>query len=221
MASISTDSKGLRRILFVNPDAERKQIRLGKVPMKTAQTVKARIENLLAAQWGKHAIDGDTAAWLGDLDRVLYDRLAAVGLVPRREPKPDEARPDGATLGRFITQYIAARPGMKPNTLKNYRQEHPLHVVVAWLGNSAPMAARHYLPVTDADFDKAVQGGAKSAALEAQNQAQQAAAENCTVSQESKKTPENKGFLPVCATECCTVHPSKVPPRGVEPLFSD
>ncbi len=28
----------------------------------------------------------------------------------------------GATLAGFIAQYIAARPGMKPNTLKNYRQ---------------------------------------------------------------------------------------------------
>ncbi len=42
--------------------------------------------------------------------------------MPRREPQPDEARPDGATLAGFIKQYIAARPGMKPNTLKNYRQ---------------------------------------------------------------------------------------------------
>ncbi|MCE5268281.1 MAG: hypothetical protein LLG00_10395, partial [Planctomycetaceae bacterium] len=62
MASISTDSKGLRRILFVNPDGARRQIRLGKVPMKTAATIKARIETLLAAALGKHAIDGDTAA---------------------------------------------------------------------------------------------------------------------------------------------------------------
>ena len=66
MASISTDSKGLRRILFVNPDGERKQIRLGKVPMKTATTIKARVENILAAQLAGHAIDGDTAAWLGE-----------------------------------------------------------------------------------------------------------------------------------------------------------
>ena len=90
--------------------------------MKTAATIKARVENLLAAALGKHAIDGDTAAWVGGLDSKLYDKLAAVGLVPRREPKPDEAQPEGATLAGFIKQYIAARPGMKPNTLKNYRQ---------------------------------------------------------------------------------------------------
>ena len=122
MASISTDSGGKRRILFVDADGNRRQIRLGKVPMKTATTIKARVENLLAAALGKHAIDGDTAAWVGSLDSTLAHKLAAVGLVPRREPQPDEARPEGATLAGFIKQYIAARPGMKPNTLKNYRQ---------------------------------------------------------------------------------------------------
>ena len=35
-------------------------------------------------------------------------------------------------------------------------------MVVAWLGNSAPIAARHYLQVTDADFDRASGSGAKS-----------------------------------------------------------
>ena len=39
-----------------------------------------------------------------------------------RVPQPNEARPEGVTLAGFIKQYIAARPGMKPNTLKNYRQ---------------------------------------------------------------------------------------------------
>ena len=34
-------------------------------------------------------------------------------------------------------------------------QHHPLHVVVAWIGNSAAIATRHYLQVTDADYDKA------------------------------------------------------------------
>ncbi len=71
MASISSDKKGLRRILFVDANGARRQIRLGKVPMKTAQTVKSRVENVLAAQLAGHAIDGNTAAWLGNLDSVL------------------------------------------------------------------------------------------------------------------------------------------------------
>ena len=56
MASISTDSGGKRRILFVDADGNRRQIRLGKVPMKTATSIKTRVETLLAAQLGNHAI---------------------------------------------------------------------------------------------------------------------------------------------------------------------
>ncbi|MSR56031.1 MAG: integrase [Gemmataceae bacterium] len=37
-------------------------------------------------------------------------------------------------------------------------QTHPLHVVTAWIGNSARIAAKHYLQVTDSDFAKAVEG---------------------------------------------------------------
>ena len=49
MASISTDSKGLRRILFVGADGKRKPIRLGRVPIKTARTIKTHVEALAAA----------------------------------------------------------------------------------------------------------------------------------------------------------------------------
>jgi integrase len=34
-------------------------------------------------------------------------------------------------------------------------QQFPLHVVCAWIGNTQLIAAKHYLQVTDADFDKA------------------------------------------------------------------
>ena len=39
--------------------------------------------------------------------------------------------------------------------------DHPMHVVTAWIGNSVQVAAKHYLSVTDADFEKA-SGGAQS-----------------------------------------------------------
>ena len=34
-------------------------------------------------------------------------------------------------------------------------REYPIHVVCAWIGNSERVARRHYLQVTDADFEKA------------------------------------------------------------------
>ncbi len=140
MASISTDSGGKGRILFCAPDGKRKVIRLGKVPMKTATSIRTRVENMLAAMLGKHAIDGDTAAWVGSLDARMAHKLAAVGLVPRREPTPDEAQPEGATLAGFIKQYIAARPGMKPNTLKKLWADG---AVPCGLLRRGPAADRH------------------------------------------------------------------------------
>ena len=35
--------------------------------------------------------------------------------------------------------------------------EHPMHVVCKWIGNSPAVAQKHYLQVTDADFEKAMQ----------------------------------------------------------------
>ena len=35
-------------------------------------------------------------------------------------------------------------------------QAHPLHVVCRWLGNSEPVAAKHYLQTTSDDFEKAI-----------------------------------------------------------------
>jgi hypothetical protein len=37
--------------------------------------------------------------------------------------------------------------------------EHPLHVVCAWIGNSALVAQKHYLQVTESDFQKATCSG--------------------------------------------------------------
>jgi hypothetical protein len=42
--------------------------------------------------------------------------------------------------------------------------EHPLHVVCAWIGNSALIAQKHYLQVTESDFEQATSGGGKGGA---------------------------------------------------------
>jgi hypothetical protein len=39
-------------------------------------------------------------------------------------------------------------------------KEYPIHVVTSWLGNTPRIALKHYLQVTDADFDQAAQSGA-------------------------------------------------------------
>jgi len=54
-------------------------------------------------------------------------------------------------------------------------QNHPIHVVAAWLGNTPKIAIGHYLQTLEADFDKAVrESGAESGAVSVQNAVQTA-----------------------------------------------
>ena len=68
----------------------------------------------------------------------------------------------------FRTQFtkLIRRAGYEPwpriwQNLRSSREtelasDHPMHVVCAWIGNSERVAARHYLQVTDAHFEKAL-----------------------------------------------------------------
>ena len=97
-----------------------------------------------------------------------------------------------------------------------------------WLGNSAPIADKHYLQVTDEHYNNAItsppgQGDAKSDAQVAQriekvaqNAAQQVTATGGTNSQETKEARENRAVLQPLAAGCETLPSSQVPPRGVE-----
>ncbi len=113
--------------------------------------------------------------------------------------------------------------------------EHPLHVVCNWIGNSAIIAAKHYLQVTDDHFAKATgvraegvvsddgsTGGAKCGALDAQTVAQNAAqhpvAESRTRTQTAKKAREKRAEVRSHAPARDTVQAHRVPRRGVEPL---
>ena len=55
-------------------------------------------------------------------------------------------------------------------------QDHPIHAVCSWLGNTPTVALRHYLQVVDGDFNKAIRGretrGAECGAVAVQNAVQ-------------------------------------------------
>jgi integrase len=80
MASISSDDKGRRRILFVNEKGERKTIRLGKCDRKSAESICRHVESLLSSMRTGEPIKPITAAWLLGIGRKLRDRLSVVGL---------------------------------------------------------------------------------------------------------------------------------------------
>src|SRR5213079_1859002 len=80
------------------------------------------------------------------------------------------------------------RAGLKPwpkvwQNLRSTREtellkDFPIHVVCGWIGNTERIARRHYLQITDADFDQAtgVQRAAESAAIPSSGYAQLAQA---------------------------------------------
>jgi len=71
------------------------------------------VELLNTAKITGGGLDTDTARWLASLDDVLSDKLAAVGLIDKR---------NSATLGAFTAEYVAKRTDVKPATIKNLNQ---------------------------------------------------------------------------------------------------
>src|SRR5262249_8769641 len=64
-------------------------------------------------------------------------------------------------------------------------QSFPVHVVCSWIGNSQLIAAKHYLQVTESDFERAANSGAKPGAVGLQKAVQPASAITRRDSQES------------------------------------
>jgi integrase len=99
---------------------------------------------------------------------------------------------------------------------------YPLHVVCAWIGNSALVAQKHYLQVTDSDFERAASvptgGGAESGAVVVQKAVQLAVVTDCQDGPEMHKALETKGLVHILSTVVKNLQSQLVPPRGLEPL---
>ena len=83
---------------------------------------------------------------------------------------------------------------------------HPAHVVYSWLGNSREVAQDHYLMVTDEDYDRAA-----GSAL--QNPVHSTAVRGLRSPSHGNATAVSPAFANDTAVQ--------IPPRGVEPRFSD
>jgi len=142
MASIARGKNGNRRIQFVAPNGKRPAIRLGKVSQRVAEAVKFRVEQLLAAKLTGHAVDADTARWVGSLEPAMTDKLARVGLIPSRDDKANES----TTLGMFLDEYIAGRTDLKPSTIRHLKDA--AKSMVEFFGEFRPLAD---ITLSDAD----------------------------------------------------------------------
>ena len=132
-------------------------------------------------------------------------------------------------LHRIIRQ-AGLEPWVKPfQNMRSTREtelvEHyPEHVACKWIGNSKPVAAQHYLQLTDEHFDRAIRGEHVPDSKAAQNPAQKAHATSRNARNESQPDDSQpfddaRGYdsFPVGAEPC---EAAKVPVRGLEPLPS-
>ena len=103
MATIGNDPNGRKRVLFFDVDGKRKTIRLGKVSKRQAETIKTRVELLIAAKITGTAPDDETSRWIADCDERLRDKLAAVGLIDV---------PTRFTLAVFLDSHLAKRQSL-------------------------------------------------------------------------------------------------------------
>ncbi len=108
MASICKDPGGKKRILFVAPDGKRKVIRLGKMSLAQARTVKHKIESLVSSKGSGQSIDGETASWVRGIPDGLAEKLAKAGLIAAR---------DTTTVDGLMQTFLAANSQAKPATL--------------------------------------------------------------------------------------------------------
>ena len=154
--------------------------------------------------------------------RESKTKMRTIPLFPEIRPSLErqfEAAPDGSVY--VIRRYrgatcnlrtqllrIIARAGLSawPRLFHNLRasretelvREHPIHVVCAWIGNSFEVAKRHYLQVTDADFEKATSNPTS----------------HMHADEGRPQHMEKKTAVPPAITDCTAVH---IPPAGIEP----
>ena len=115
MASIVNDPGGRRRILFVNPEGDRKAIRLGKVSHRSAEGLKHRVQQLLECLLLNRPMEADLAQWVADLKPRMD--------VPCRITRADGSSQEISLLCRIDTE----------NEVDYYRHGGILHYVLRQL----------------------------------------------------------------------------------------
>jgi integrase len=101
----------------------------------------AHVEAIVAALGGNYSVERETAAWLAKLKPTMYEKLAAVDLVPKRE------RTESKALGAFLDAYIAARSDVKGDTKIVYG--HSRRCLITFFGADCKLDA-----ITQGDADE-------------------------------------------------------------------
>jgi len=127
-------------------------------------------------------------------------------------------RNDNANLRTQLNRIIA-KAGLKPwpklfQNLRSTREtelaeKYPMHVVCKWIGNTEPVAAKHYLQLTDAHFDQAIHDGEEAA--------QKAAQYPARLDRKEREDEDANSVFPETYEGVRFITPPKVAAVGLEP----
>ena len=140
MASVCTDSKGFRRVVFKGLNGKRRPIHLGQCSMKYAVGVAGHVEEIVKAAIRGQAEPRATSEWLADLSPIMEAKLVAVGLIHPRDAAKE------LTLGEFLDAYLARRSDVKAGTAVFYG--HTKRNLLDVFGADRPLSS-----ITPADAD--------------------------------------------------------------------
>lgn len=115
VASITRQKNGRKIIQFVDVDGKRKSVRLGKVSLDHAETVRTHIEHLVAARLMSEPVSNRTALWFKEISDELKRRISATGIIASVATR--ETR-----LGRFVDYYIENRTKVKESTKTTWKR---------------------------------------------------------------------------------------------------
>lgn len=130
MASLTQEKNGTRKILFVCPETgKRKSLRLGKIPKKSAESIKIRAEELVQYRVLGVPYTADFSQWLNHIERPLYRQFVKVGLLKDKIE---------LTLGEFLDAYLENnRHKVEESTVKTW--ENPIRNLKEFLGEKTPI----------------------------------------------------------------------------------
>jgi hypothetical protein len=124
-------------------------------------------------------------------------------IAERERARPERIPPTGCRWS-MLEAWPRLWHSLRASCETDLARQFPLAVVAKWLGNTQAVAMRHYVDVTDADFERALASPEAGSAGAAQNPAQHARAGSCNESQSTRlaheKTPELPGFAEQCDT---------------------
>lgn len=113
MATVTTSSNGLRRVMFTW-NGTRRTLYVGRLSLKSSEALATLVESLISAKTQGVPLDADTASKVRSLGNDLHDKLSEFRLV--------DPRPRSRDLLPLIDAYIESRSDWKPNSIRNAKQ---------------------------------------------------------------------------------------------------